>query len=62
MVPRSYGMPKIHKERNPLRIIVSWINSPQYPFATFLKEIIDKSIKKRSFDYVKNSLNWLVII
>jgi len=50
-VPRSYGIPKIHKESNPLRIIVSYINSP---LATFLKEIIDRNIKKE-FDYIKNS-------
>ncbi|KAG5347140.1 COX1 oxidase, partial [Acromyrmex charruanus] len=52
--PSSYGLPKIHKEGHPLRLIVSCINSAFYPLAIFLKEIIDNNNKK-NFSYVKNS-------
>ena len=55
-LPRSYGLPKIHKEGIPLRMIVSCINSPLYNLAVFLKEIIDKSLNnKKNFGYIKNS-------
>jgi len=49
----TYELPKIHKEDNPLKIIVSCINSPEYPLA-YLKKIIDRSLKKE-FGYIKNS-------
>ena len=39
-LPRSYGLPKIHKKGIPLRIIVSCINSPFYNLAGLLKDII----------------------
>ena len=33
-LPRSYGLPKVHKESNPpLRMIVSCINSPFFQFS-----------------------------
>ncbi|KYN41743.1 hypothetical protein ALC56_03886 [Trachymyrmex septentrionalis] len=55
-LPRSSGLPKIHKEGIPLRMIVSCINSPLYNLAVFLKEIIDKSLNnKKNFGYIKNS-------
>ena len=50
------GLPKIHKEGHPLRLIVSCINSAFYPLATFLKDIIDNNNKK-NFSYVKNSFD-----
>ncbi|KYN14525.1 hypothetical protein ALC57_13266 [Trachymyrmex cornetzi] len=40
-VPRTYGLPKIHKEGNPLRLVISCINSPLYSLANYLKNIID---------------------
>lgn len=33
VLPRAYGLPKIHKEGHPLRIIVLSINSPLYNFS-----------------------------
>ena len=57
-LPRAYGLPKIHKEGHPLRLIVSCINSAFYPLATFLKDIIDKNnITNFSKFHVKNSLD-----
>lgn len=34
MLPKAYGVPKIHKQNNPLRIIISYVNTPLYKFAT----------------------------
>jgi len=46
ILPRAYGLPKIHKHNCPLRIIVSTINSPLGTLATFLKDILQNSIDK----------------
>ncbi|KYN43230.1 hypothetical protein ALC56_02415 [Trachymyrmex septentrionalis] len=57
ILPRSYGLPKIHKPNIPLRIIVSCINSPLHKLAIFLKDIINKSLNlKEKFGHIKNSL------
>lgn len=40
MLPRAYGLPKIHKPNCPLRIIVSSINSPLYNLSVFLHKFI----------------------
>jgi len=53
-LPRAYGLPKIHKPNNPLRIIVSSINSPLFSLAKYLHDIIQKSIPK-SGSFIKNS-------
>ena len=55
-LPRSYGLPKVHKEGIPLRMIIGCINSPFYKLAVFLKDIIDKSLNK-NFSYIKNSFD-----
>ncbi|KYN22890.1 hypothetical protein ALC57_04673 [Trachymyrmex cornetzi] len=47
ILPRVYGLPKIHKEGCPLRIIVSSIdNSLRYSLASFLHNIIIKNVPK----------------
>ncbi|KYN24352.1 hypothetical protein ALC57_04050 [Trachymyrmex cornetzi] len=53
-VPRTYELPKIHKNGYPLRIIISCINSPLYPLAAFIKDTIKKSLKK-GFSFIRNS-------
>jgi len=45
-LPRCYGLPKIHKPGNPLRIIVSSLGSPLYEVAKFLNKILSESLKK----------------
>lgn len=40
VLPRAYGFPKIHKRDCPLRIIVSSINSPLHPLATYLHNLL----------------------
>ena len=42
----DYGLPKIHKPSCPLRIIVSSIGSPLYALATYLHNILFKTIPK----------------
>lgn len=44
LLPRAYGLPKVHKENFPLRIIVSSINTPLHALAGFLHDTIQKSI------------------
>lgn len=53
-LPRAYGVPKIHKE-NPLRLIVSTINSPLHKLAQYLHQILYKSVSNSPF-FVDNSL------
>jgi len=40
LLPKAYGLPKIHKVNCPFRIIVSSINTTLYSFAKFLQDII----------------------
>jgi len=43
ILPRAYGLPKIHKNGFPLRIIVSSIGSPLHNLATLLQKILKTS-------------------
>ncbi|XP_039313958.1 uncharacterized protein LOC113005816 [Solenopsis invicta] len=40
-IPKAYGLPKVHKENFPFRIIVSSVNTALYPIAKFLHKIIN---------------------
>ncbi|XP_067205235.1 uncharacterized protein [Linepithema humile] len=53
-LPRAYGLPKVHKDNCPLRIIVSCINSPLYKLAMFLHNVLHNSIPKPD-SHIKNS-------
>src|SRR5436190_9657229 len=59
VLPRAYGLPKIHKPNHPLRIIISSINSPLYKLASFLDSIMQASFPRapssirNSFELVK---------
>lgn len=53
-LPRFYGLPKIHKTGNPLRPIVSAINSPTYFISKVISESRITSLDKPS-SYVHNS-------
>jgi len=55
-LPRAYGLPKIHKQNHPLRIIVSCIDSLLFPLASYLHNIIYNSIPKY-FSYIQNSFH-----
>jgi len=54
ILPRAYGLPKIHKPNCPFRVIVSSINSPLYFLATYLHKIMIKSFPV-SHSHVCNS-------
>jgi len=54
-LPRIYELPKIHKPGCRLRVIVSSIGSPLYLLATFLHNILFKSIPKANSYIVKIS-------
>jgi len=63
LLPKAYGLPKIHKKNIPYRIIVSSIGTALCPLGTFLHEIISKSIPTsdshthNSFDLYKSLSN-----
>lgn len=44
ILPRAYGLPKIHKPGLPLRIIVSSTGSPLHNLATFLQKILNECL------------------
>jgi len=48
ILPRAYGLPKIHKNDNSYRIIISSIDSPLYQLAKYLHEIISGNIPDTS--------------
>jgi len=59
ILPRAYGLPKIHKPGFPLRIIVSSTGSPLHNLASFLHKILCISLPvpsshvNNSFDLIK---------
>jgi len=44
ILPRAYGLPKIHKPDIPYRLIISSMDSPFYSLASFLQGIIRKHV------------------
>ncbi|XP_011859234.1 PREDICTED: uncharacterized protein LOC105556743, partial [Vollenhovia emeryi] len=66
VLPRAYGLPKIHKPNIPLRIIVSSVYTPLYNIATFLQDILQQSLPsnpttvKDSFTLVESLRNTYV--
>jgi len=56
LLPKAYGLPKIHKANVPLRIIVSSINTTLYSFAKFLQKIITYN-SPISSSHVSNSFD-----
>ena len=59
--PRFYGLPKIHKPDNPLRPIVSAIDSPTYNLAKFVTSIISPLMGNNS-SHVRNSKHFMEMI
>jgi len=56
LLPKAYGLPKIHKANVPLRIIVSSINTTLYSFAKFLQKIVTYN-SPISSSHVSNSFD-----
>ena len=55
-IPLFYALIKIHKINNPIRPIVSFINSPSYNIAKFLSNLLTPSTNKSNHK-LKNSLD-----
>jgi len=56
ILPRAYGLPKIHKTGFPLRIIISSSGSPLHNLATYLQKILQDSLPIAS-SHINNSLD-----
>jgi len=61
ILPRAYGLPKVHKPDCPFRIIISSIDSPLYSLANFLHNIINKGMPKAK-THINNSFLLLKIL
>ena len=59
--PTFYGLPKIHKDKIPLRPIVSTIGSPTYNLAKYLASKLQDDIGKTS-SFVKDSYHFIDIL
>jgi len=59
--PKFYGLPKIHKKDNPLRPIVSSVDSITYTCARFVADILSPLVGK-SEHHVKNSQEFAKVI
>ena len=54
LLPKAYGLPKIHKENVPFRIIVSSVNTALYNLAAYLHNILHVNIPQAK-SHVDNS-------
>jgi len=54
ILPKVYGLPKIHKPGNPFRIIISSIDSPFHSMSSFLQKLLTEHIPN-TFSHVENS-------
>ena len=61
VLPRIYGLPKIHKPNVPLRPIVSFIGTATYQLAKFLKQILAPLVGNTQYT-VKNSSKFVEFI
>ena len=58
IIPRIYGLPKIHKEGDPLRPIVNTIESSTYQLENFLEKTL-KWLAGQTFTYIKESSHFV---
>ena len=54
VIPKIYGLPKLHKKGIPLRPIISNILAPTYKLSKYLANVLTNIIHKNEH-YVKNS-------
>ena len=59
--PKIYGLPKIHKEGNPLRVILSCINCPTYDLSKYLASILHQAIDHDKYN-VRSSYEFCTFI
>lgn len=58
-LPKAYGLPKVHKEGNPFRLIVSSINTSLYSIAAYLQKILRESLPQPD-SFVNNSFDLFI--
>jgi len=56
ILPRAYGLPKIHKHNTPFRIIVSSVNTALYSLASYLQNVISDSLENAN-SHIANSFD-----
>ena len=61
VLPRMYGLPKIHKPNLPLRPILSFVGSATYELSKFLKNILSPLVGN-IVHKVKNSAEFVELI
>lgn len=61
VIPRIYGLPKIHKEGVPLRPIVNTIGSPTYELAKYVAKIL-KTLVGNTYSFIKDSNDFVKLI
>ena len=62
MRPRMYGLPKVHKEGCPLRLILSMTGSPQYCVSRWICELLEPVLVKYSTHCVKDSFEFVDLL
>jgi len=61
VIPRIYGLPKIHKEGVPLRPIVNTIGSPTYELAKYVAKLL-KPLVGNTDSFIKDSNDFVKLI
>ncbi|XP_044745168.1 uncharacterized protein LOC123307031 [Coccinella septempunctata] len=56
--PRIYGNPKVHKPDNPLRPIISSVNSPTSKLAKFVADILKSAYNPNNDYYIKDTFDF----
>ena len=62
ILPRLYGLPKIHKDGVPLRPILSMVGSAQQKVASWLSSVLQPVLEHFSCFCIKNSFSFSKII
>ena len=57
-----YGVPKIHKEDNPLRPILSMVNAPRLAMAKWLTQLLKPVVSKVGNHTIKDSFEFCKIL
>ena len=60
--PRMYGLPKLHKSRQPLRPILSMTGAPQYNVSKWLCRLLDPVVKVYSTRCIKDSFAFVDLL
>ena len=58
-LPSMYGLPKIHKVNNPMRPIISTINSVNYKLARWLSDHLSPLLNKIAGIHLTNTLDFV---